>query len=65
MTRDRLDTFWKAIPPTADEIDLWFYFNEAIHVVSGWTEIPQDIADKVEYDPAEGCRCVCILKVIL
>jgi hypothetical protein len=65
MTRDRLDTFWKAIPPTADEIDLGFYFIEAIHVVSGWTEIPQDIADKVEYDPAEGCRCVCILKVIL
>lgn len=64
MTRDRLDTFLKAIPQVS-YCHLRFFFNEVIHDVLGWTQIKQDAADKVEYDPAKGCRCVCILEVIL
>jgi hypothetical protein len=63
MTRNRLDTFLNAIPMANCETR--FYFNEVVHAVSGWIEITQDYADKIQYDPAKGCRCVCTLEVIL
>jgi len=63
MTRNRVDEFLEAIPKATYTIR--FYFNEVVHAVSGWTEISEDDADKIQYDPAKGCRCVCILEVIL
>lgn len=63
MTRNRVDAFLKIVPKATCK--LRFYFNEIVHAASDWTEIPQDDADKVEYDPAKGCRCVCILEMIL
>ena len=62
MTRNSLDGFLKVAPK--DACKMRFYFNEVVYAVSGWTEISQDDADKIQYDPAKGGRCVCILEVI-
>jgi len=62
MTRNRLDEFLKAVPKATYKMR--FYFNDIVHAVLGWTEISQDDADKIQYDPTKGARCVCILEVI-
>jgi len=62
MTRNRLDEFLKAAPK--DACKMRFYFNEVVYAISGWTEISQDDADKIQYDPCKGARCVCILEAI-
>lgn len=62
ITRNRLDTFLKAISKASYTVR--FYFNEVISDALGWAEIPRARANKVEYDPTKGCRCVCILEVI-
>jgi hypothetical protein len=62
MTRNSLYGFLSAIPKAVCKTS--FYFNDRVYAVSGWTEISQDDADKIQYDPAKGGRCVCILEAI-
>jgi hypothetical protein len=64
LTRHRVKEFIKLLPPKSF-YNLRFYFNEAIHNAEGWTEISQDKADHVPYNPAKGGQCVCIMKVII
>ena len=63
MTRNRLDEFLKLVPNAS--YDLRFFFNAVVHDVLGWAEIPHELADTIPYAPEKGCRCVCILEVIL
>ena len=63
MTRNRLDEFLKAISKAVYKVS--FYLNDKVQAGFGWTEIPQNNADQIQWDRFKGCRCVCILEVIL
>lgn len=64
ITRNCLDGFLKTIPNKA-VYKMRFYFNDKPSSSSDWNEVSQDDADKIQYDRFKGCRCVCILEVIL
>lgn len=62
MTRNRVEQFLKQASPAASKVS--FHFNETIWKFADWHEISQEQADRVQYDPAKGGRCICILEVI-
>lgn len=64
VTKNRLNRFLAEVISKAT-YEMSFYFNNRPHDGFGWTSISQNDADKIYYDPTEGVRCVCILKVTL